>query len=61
MIYLGERRWLTFNDCYRDVDAGYVYDGGLALDISGSSVERPLTEQEKDDINEAAEDYSGDK
>ncbi len=57
----GKRWWLTFTDCYRMLDEGRMVDGAAALDISGSTAERPLTKQEKDDITQASNDYSGDK
>ena len=63
MIVEGRRSWMTFRDCYRTLDAGFmqVTDGGLALDVSGTGVERPLTEQEKHDITDAADEFSGSK
>ncbi len=61
MIFRGQRRWLTFQDCYRAVNDDVFIDGKVALDIADSGYERPLTYQEKTDISNAANDYSGDK
>lgn len=64
MIVQGQRVWMTFTDCYQTIDYGWlrgVVDGGLALDVVGTGKERPLTPQEKSDINNAADEYSGSK
>lgn len=63
MLEGDKRIWMTFQDCYRALDAGWAayIDGGLALDVAGSGTERPLTEQERADITNAADEFSGSK
>ncbi len=61
MINGPHRLWLTFQDCCFAMKQGKAKDGCLALNVFGSGTERPLTQQEKDDINAAADDYTGDK
>jgi hypothetical protein len=61
MIVNGRRQWMTFWDCARTLDANYpVEDGGMALDITDKTmVERELTQEEKNAITNAADDWSG--
>lgn len=61
MIVDGQRRWMTTHACARTLDANYyVEDGGMALDLSDTTmVERPLTEKEKNVITLLSDEWSG--
>ncbi len=64
MVIFGRRHWLSFNDCYTARYWRFISDLGdsaVALNVAGSGAERPLTQQEKDDITSAAVGYSRDK
>lgn len=63
-IFNGVRKWLTFEQAYREIDSGWTgsIDGGLAINIAEDTiVERKLSDQEKADINYCADESSAAK
>lgn len=65
MILCEQRLWVTFDDCCNIIgNALYINDlvnGHLALDICDSGAERPLTQQEKDDLYSVLEERKRNK